>query len=156
MKQFLSLIFLLVTIFTIGCGRQEEQKINIEKHDKNTVVLAAYRHLAPGNKDGLYCSRILDVWEPLITKDDDNKPAPCLATSWEMHDGGKEWIFHLRQDVYFHNGTKFNADSVIANFDRMKKGYKRSSFYGLNMEMYYPTLLKYEKLDEYTIRLLFK
>lgn len=156
MKQFLSLIFLLVTIFTIGCGRQEEQKINIEKHDKNTVVLAAYRHLAPGNKDGLYCSRILDVWEPLITKDDDNKPAPCLATSWEMHDGGKEWIFHLRQDVYFHNGTKFNADSVIANFDRMKKGYKRSSFYGLNMEMYYPTILKYEKLDEYTIRLLFK
>lgn len=50
MKQFLSFIFLLVTIFTIGCGRQEEQKINIEKHDKNTVVLAAYRHLAPGNK----------------------------------------------------------------------------------------------------------
>ena len=124
MKKFLSLILLLVTIFTIGCGRQEEQK-----------------NLAPGNKDGLYCSRILDVWEPLITKDDDNKPAPCLATSWEMHDGGKEWIFHLRQDVYFHNGTKFNADSVIANFDRMKKGYKRSSFYGLNMEMYYPTLL---------------
>ena len=156
MKNILSLILLVVTIFTIGCGRQEEQKINSEKHDKNTVVLAAYRHLAPGNKDGLYCSRILDVWEPLITKDDDNKPAPCLAINWEMRDGGKEWIFHLRQDVYFHNGTKFNADSVIANFDRMKKGYKRSSFYGLNMEMYYPTLLKYEKLDEYTIRLLFK
>ena len=128
MKNILSLILLVVTIFTIGCGRQEEQKINSEKHDKNTVVLAAYRHLAPGNKDGLYCSRILDVWEPLITKDDDNKPAPCLAINWEMRDGGKEWIFHLRQDVYFHNGTKFNADSVIANFDRMKKGYKRSSF----------------------------
>ena len=156
MKNFLSFILLLVMIFTIGCGRQEEQKNNIEKHAKNTVVLAAYRHLAPGNKDGLYCSRILYVWEPLITKDDDNKPAPCLAESWEMKNGGREWIFHLRQDVYFHNGTKFNADSVVANFDRMKKGYKRSSFYGLNMETYYPTLLKYEKVDEYTIRLLFK
>lgn len=134
MKKVLSFILLLITIFSIGCGRHEEEKNNIEKHDKNTVVLAAYRHLAPGNKDGLYCSRILNVWEPLITKDDDNKPAPCLAESWEMRDGGKEWIFYLRRDVYFHNGTRFNADSVIANFDRMKKGYKRSSFYGLNME----------------------
>ena len=139
-----------------GCGSRQESQFNIENKDKNVVTLAAYRHLAPGNKDGLYCSRILGVWEPLITKDDDNKPAPCLAESWEMRDGGKEWIFHLRRDVYFHNGTKFNADSVIANFDRMKKGYKRSSFYGLNMEMYYPTLLKYEKLDDYTFRLLFK
>lgn len=134
MTKIFSLILLMVTIFTIGCGRQEEQKINIEKHDKNTAVLAAYRHLAPGKKDGLYCSRILYVWEPLITKDDNNRPTPCLAQSWEMRDGGKEWIFHLRQNVYFHNGTKFNADTVVANFDRMKKGYKRSSFYGLNME----------------------
>ncbi|WP_444345100.1 ABC transporter substrate-binding protein [Phascolarctobacterium succinatutens] len=122
----------------------------------NVVILAAYRHLAPGNKDGLYCSRVLGVWEPLVTKDADNRPAPCLAQSWEMRDGGKEWIFHLRENVYFHNGSRFTADSVIANFDRMKKGYKRSSFYGLNMETYYPTLLKYEKLDDYTVRLLFK
>lgn len=32
-----------------------------------------------------------------------------LATSWEMKDGGKEWIFHLRRDVQFHNGSPFNA-----------------------------------------------
>ena len=145
-----------MALLCFGCGSQKEAQLNIDTKDKNIVTLAAYRHLAPGNKDGLYCSRILGVWEPLITKDDDNKPAPCLAKSWEMLDGGKTWIFHLRDDVYFHNGTKFNADSVIANFDRMKKGYKRSSFYGLNMEMYYPTLQKYEKLDEYTIRLNFK
>ena len=152
----MSLLLLIMALVCFGCGSQKEAQLNIDTKDKNIVTLAAYRHLAPGNKDGLYCSRILGVWEPLITKDDDNKPAPCLAKSWKMLDGGKTWIFHLRDDVYFHNGTKFNADSVIANFDRMKKGYKRSSFYGLNMEMYYPTLQKYEKLDEYTIRLKFK
>lgn len=156
MKKLFLMMLLFITALSAGCGKQGQLQSNIEKHEKDTVVLAAYRHLAPGNKDGLYCSRILYVWEPLITKDDNNRPAPCLARSWEMRDGGKEWIFYLRQGVYFHNGTKFNADSVIANFDRMKKGYKRSSFYGLNMEKYYPTLLKYEKLDEYTIRLLFK
>lgn len=156
MKKLFLMMLLLITVLAAGCGKQGQLQSNIEKHDKDTVVLAAYRHLAPGNKDGLYCSRILYVWEPLITKDDNNRPAPCLAQSWEMRDGGREWIFYLRQNVYFHNGTKFNSDSVVANFDRMKKGYKRSSFYGLNMEKYYPTLLKYEKVDEYTIRLLFK
>ena len=134
MKKLFLMMLLFITALSAGCGKQGQLQSNIEKHEKDTVVLAAYRHLAPGNKDGLYCSRILYVWEPLITKDDNNRPAPCLARSWEMRDGGKEWIFYLRQGVYFHNGTKFNADSVIANFDRMKKGYKRSSFYGLNME----------------------
>ncbi len=156
MRKVIALL-LVVLLLAAGCGQQNiDSSSDRDKHDKNTVVLAAYRHLAPGNQDGLYCSRILGVWEPLVTKDTANKPVPCLAASWEMLQDGREWIFHLRKDVYFHNGSKFNADSVIANFDRMKKGYKRSAFYGLNMEAYYPTLLKYEKVDVYTVRLLFK
>lgn len=140
-----------------GCAQGKKantvnEKINISQ---DTVVLAAPRHLAPGPKDGMYCSKILDVWEPLITHNDDGTPKPCLVESWEMRDGGKEWTFNLRRNVYFHNGTHFTADSVIANFDRMKKGYKRSNFYGLNLNVYYPTLKKYEKLDDYTFRLTF-
>lgn len=155
MKIIVSLLLLLCSLWNMGCGGQKEGQNHIEKRDPKVVVLAAYRHLAPGNKDALYCSRILDVWEPLITKDDKNKPAPCLAQSWEMKNGGKEWIFHLRQDVYFHNGSKLTADAVIKNFDRMKKGYKRSSFYGMDINVYYPTLQRYEKLDDYTFRLVF-
>lgn len=68
----------------------------------------------------------------------------------------KSGFFICVRTCIFIMGRSLISDSVVANFDRMKKGYKRSSFYGLNMEMYYPTLLKYEKLDEYTIRLLFK
>lgn len=151
--------FLLVTtiLFITGCNNEvATKKIEYIKPSKDCVVLAAYRNLAPGQKDGLYCSSILGVWEPLITHDKNGLPAPALATSWEMRDGGKEWIFKLRKDVVFHNGTPFNADAVVKNFDRMAKGYKRSSFYGLNMKLYYPSLVKYEKLDEYTFRLLFK
>ena len=80
MKKILSIIFLLLFILLTGCGSQKQEQKNIDKSsEKNVVVLAAYRHLAPGNKDGLYCSRVLGVWEPLITKDAYNRPAPCLA-----------------------------------------------------------------------------
>lgn len=153
-KLFLFILIIILAISMSGCNKQDVAEQNTAA-DNKTLVLAAYRHLAPGNKDGLYCSKILGVWEPLITHNDDGTPKGALAESWEMYQGGKEWIFHLRQGVRFHNGTEFNADSVIKNFDRMKLGYKRSSFYGLNIDSYYPALVSYEKLDKYTVRLLF-
>lgn len=157
MKKIILFTLLCLVFFTCGCSKDEKNQKGNEKFNgsKDTVILAAPRHLAPGQKDAMYCSKILDVWEPLITHNDDGTPKPCLAENWKMLDGGKEWIFYLRKDVYFHNGKHFTADSVIANFNRMKKGYKRSNFYGLNINVYYPTLKKYEKLDDYTIRLTF-
>jgi len=152
----LSFFLLLMLLLCVGCAKQEESQNHIDNKNKNIVTLAAYRHLAPGNKDAYYCSKILGVWEPLITRDEAGLPAPCLAESWEMQDDGKVWIFRLRRNVYFQNGTRFNADSVIANFDRMKKGLKRSNFYSLSLALYYPSLISYEKLDEYTVRLVFK
>lgn len=159
MKRLIALMssFVVLLLLLCGCGKEQSVATKLElKRPKEVVVLGAQRHLAPGNMDGLYCSILMGVWEPLITRNPDGTPAPCLAKSWEMKQEGKEWIFHLRQDVKFHNGTKFNADSVIKNLDRMALGYKRSTFYGLNFKVYYPSIIKYEKLDDYTVRLLFK
>lgn len=119
------------------------------------IVLAGYRNLAPGEKDGYYCSKILYVWEPLVTQNDNAEPVPCLAESWEMSGDGIEWTFELRQGVKFHDGTDFNADAVIANFDRMKLGVKKSSFYPLDIDTHYPNLVSYEKTGDYEIKLIF-
>lgn len=120
------------------------------------ITLGGYRNLAPGEKDGYYCSSILYVWEPLIKQDDKATPIPGLAETWEMSEDGKEWTFHLRQGVTFHDGELLNADAVIANFDRMKLGVKPSSFYPLDINAHYPELKEYAKVDEYTIKLTFE
>jgi len=45
-------------------------------------------------------------------------PIPRLATSWEASEDGLEWTFHLREGVTFHDGTPFNADAAVFNFER--------------------------------------
>lgn len=43
---------------------------------------------------------------------------PALATSWKVGKDGKTWTFNLRRGVKFHDGTRFNAAAVCANFNR--------------------------------------
>jgi peptide/nickel transport system substrate-binding protein len=43
---------------------------------------------------------------------------PLLATEWSISENGLEYTFVLRQGVSFHDGTLFNADAVIVNFNR--------------------------------------
>src|SRR4051794_15129671 len=37
---------------------------------------------------------------------------PELATSWKIENGGKTIVFHLRQGIYFSDGTPFSAEDV--------------------------------------------
>ena len=43
---------------------------------------------------------------------------PCLATGWSVKDAGRVWIFELRQDVHFHDGSVMTAEDVVESFKR--------------------------------------
>lgn len=43
---------------------------------------------------------------------------PGLAKSWNISPDGKVYTFHLRTNVLFHDGTPFNAEAVLFNFER--------------------------------------
>jgi ABC-type transport system substrate-binding protein len=42
---------------------------------------------------------------------------PGLAESWEASEDGLTWTLQLRDDVTFHDGTPFNAEAVVWNFE---------------------------------------
>ncbi len=44
---------------------------------------------------------------------------PLLAESWERSDDGLRWVFHLRDDVQWHDGTPFTAQDVEFTFNEV-------------------------------------
>lgn len=61
------------------------------------------------------------IYDSLVRIDDTGKIIPWLATKWETAADGKAVTFSLRSDVTFHDGTKFDAESVKWNIERYMK-----------------------------------
>ena len=51
--------------------------------------------------------------------DKELKPAPVIAKSWDIEDGGKRIIFHLRDDVQWTDGKKVRAQDFEYSWKRL-------------------------------------
>jgi len=58
------------------------------------------------------------VFEGLLSFDEDLNLLSAIATSWETTDA-QTFTFHLRGDVYFHNGRQLTAQDVVYSWERL-------------------------------------
>ncbi len=58
------------------------------------------------------------LYDGLVDLDASGNPIPSLAIDWTVSDDELDYIFKLRPNVTFSSGTLFNADAVLANFNR--------------------------------------
>ena len=83
------------------------------------LVYATFRDLRDLNPH-LYNGELFAqnlIFESLVKINDDGEFEPWLASSWDISEDGKEYVFKLREDVSFTDGEKFNAEAAKANFD---------------------------------------
>lgn len=45
---------------------------------------------------------------------------PALANEWTLSDDGLTYTFTLREDVVFHDGSKFDSDDVVRSLERIR------------------------------------
>ncbi len=58
------------------------------------------------------------IYDGLTRLDVDGNAQPALALSWTVSDDQLDYIVTLRRGVAFQSGSPFNADAVLANFNR--------------------------------------
>jgi len=55
------------------------------------------------------------VFETLVAIDENGRPKPLLASSWQAEPGSQRWRFLLRSGVSFSDGTPLGAAAVVAS-----------------------------------------
>ncbi|UXT99312.1 ABC transporter substrate-binding protein [Agrobacterium tumefaciens] len=61
-----------------------------------------------------------NAYESLLARTADGGYVPWLATGYSISEDGKTYTFKLRDDVTFTDGQKFDAQAVVANFEKLK------------------------------------
>ena len=83
---------------------QEVDPVSLDPHtNSNYSALQGYEH----------------IYESLTGYHEKTNIVPALAERWELQDGGKTYVFHLRPNVKFHNGQPMTADDVKYSVDRV-------------------------------------
>jgi peptide/nickel transport system substrate-binding protein len=74
--------------------------------------------LDPANATGDNALAAIGYLYEGLVRIQDGAPVGALAESFTVSEDGLDYIFDLRSDVSFHDGSALNADLVIANFNR--------------------------------------
>jgi peptide/nickel transport system substrate-binding protein len=134
-----------------GCQGSADKIENVEpRNDSDTVVYPLYEDIKDWDPSTAFSTEVLvlaNIYETLLRYDGSDKDQPIkplLASRWESQNQGKTWIFHLRQDVVFHDGEKLNAAAVKASLNRTRE-LKRGPYY------IWSAVSEIEVLDEYTV-----
>jgi len=64
---------------------------------------------------------LLPIYDSLVHMNAVGEPEPMLATSWKVSKGGNQLTMKLIDNWSYHDGTPFDADSVVANIERSQE-----------------------------------
>ncbi|UJL45932.1 glutathione ABC transporter substrate-binding protein [Virgibacillus sp. NKC19-16] len=152
-KLFLFVV-LLLTIGLAACASEpgeDEDSAGGESQEKGGDLVIATQSdvvsLDPAASNDTPSSDVqANVFETLVTQDENMEIQPGLATSWEQVDD-TTWEFELREGITFHDGSDFNAEVVKANMERTL-----DPDIGSPRAMMYNMITDIEVVDTHTVR----
>jgi peptide/nickel transport system substrate-binding protein len=124
--RLLFVTFFILSLALSACGPDTEPAPATEPGGATEVpsqpggesLLSRLTRLDPATAENEETLTITPYLYEGLTRQDGGAVVPLLAEAWSVSENGLEYTFVLRPGVTFHDGTSFNADAVIANFNR--------------------------------------
>lgn len=144
-RKLFGLACLASTVLFTACSTQE----NASSEDAEKSVVIARTNDIVGLDPGFLTenAQVVDnIFETLVTRDENEKLIPGLAESWRQVDD-VTWEFVLREGVTFTNGEAFNAEAVKYSIDRVLDPANKAPTLS-----YISTVKEVNVIDEYTVQ----
>ena len=124
MKKLLAVLLCVVMVFTFAaCGNSSDD--GAQAGGEAIFNVAATIELDTLNPYSSELALVYDmhhlVYDSLIAYDEEYNAVPKVAASWE--NDGFDWIFHLRDDVYFSDGEQLTSADVKFTYETMGDSY---------------------------------
>ncbi|MCI8594707.1 MAG: ABC transporter substrate-binding protein [Oscillospiraceae bacterium] len=145
MKKVIALLLALSMMLALAaCGGKTDGPDTV----KDTLVVTpermvdSYDPFTAAQYDTVTMNQVMDT---LFMWDGDGNVVGRLAESWTESEDGLVITTKLHEGVKFHDGTDFNADAVVWNYEQLMAGTWGSAFsaYVANIE----------KVDDYTVNI---
>lgn len=159
--SILLVLVLIVSSLLVGCSPDEKDKTKGDEKEafeetqgtkeKDTIVLAMGAEPSTldgnGKNDDASLKVRTQIYENLITHDEDMNLVPTLAESWEQVDD-TTIIFNIRKGVKFHNGDEMTANDALFSLKRAyDMGYAATALEPIDFE-------NSEVVDDYTLKII--
>lgn len=123
MKQKKSrlLVITLVTSLILSACSSTANKVNkeVQKQVLNVTVSEEIPSLDTAKvMDGTSSHVMQNIFEGLYVLDNQDKPVPGVAKSFEKSEDGKRYTFHLRKDAKWSNGESVTAHDFTFSWKR--------------------------------------
>lgn len=155
------LLLLFSLVLLAGCGCQTapfldgtNQHAGEAANDAllETITYAVYNEPQTADPASGSTGDILKIlrncYEPLVKETIGSLDLePGLATEWEVSEDQKEWIFYLRENVKFTDGTTLTANDVKVTFERVLTA-------GLGGASLISSIESIEVVDENTVKMI--
>lgn len=147
---------------TTGDNQKEDQedgdKPAQESTDNKSMIMgirSAVITLDPANyRDRVTEGVVRNIFDGLVTRDATGDVVPMIAERWE-NPNPNEWIFYLRNDVKFHDGSQLTAEDVVFTFERIITPGAINGDTSPRQGLVGP-LTAIEKIDDYTVKFIFE
>lgn len=120
MKRFVFSLFILFIV--LGLVNAQNDPAPVYGGEVTVAITADPPGWDPSASTSQEIPRVVyhNVFEGLVRFEENGNIIPALAASWEISSDGLTWMFTIREDVKFHDGSDLSVADIVAKFERAK------------------------------------